>query len=366
MQRTVTKRNGRIALWLTLVLVGIVAVPVAIGVYGDFPNELSKSVMPPNSWQKIEPHLDRLDQASAEIADKHLQRIRTFFNEKKRGSKSFSEWALGWTAKYYFVKGSIQGDNGAGLRQWLQDKFAEHVFKGEDLQAVLASAIEGYLTDIQGLENDALVQIRADIAQDELFKAIKPELQSDQAFRDEYQRLAEELLPKLAEDLKVGVAGQIITFIGSEVVAQPLSRGLAARVGLSGSGFWSAVGRSGVTIAVGVVAWLAIESVIDWLLNLFGYGPAAELATKVGSSLDRMASQLIDGDPAAAAEYERQRQMERDDPTPEGQQQFRQEAERIEQSGALGLRREFQRLQELQSKIRRAALLKLVTAQGGQ
>jgi hypothetical protein len=352
--------------FLLFALAAALAVPVTIGVFHSAWKPGSTAVVPVGAWSKVAPHLDRLDQASAEIGDKHLQRIRAFFNEKKRGATAFSEWALGWTAKYYLVKGSIQGDNGAGLRQWLQDKFAEHVFRGEDLQAMLASAIEGYLTDIQGLENDAFVQIRADIAQDELFKATMPELQSDQAFRDEYQRLAVELLPKLTEDLKVGVAGQIAAFIGSEIVAQPLSRGLLARVGLSSGGFWSAVGRSGVTIAVGVVAWVAIESVIDWLLNLFGYGPVAELATKVESSLDRMASQLIDGDAAAAAEYERQRQMERDDPTPDGQQQFRQEAERIEQSGALGLRGEFQKLQELQSKIRRAALLKLVTAQGGQ
>ena len=119
-------------------------------------------------------------------------------------------------------------------------------------------------------------------------------------------------------------------------------------------------------IGFGLVAWWALEKLYDWLLDLFGYGPSAELAGKVEKALGQLESNLINGDPMAVANYQRLQQQERDDPTPEGQQQMRQEAEQIERSGALGLRREFQTLQELQSKLRRAALLKMVSAQGGQ
>ena len=112
------------------------------------------------------------------------------------------------------------------------------------------------------------------------------------------------------------------------------------------------MGRSGVTMAVGVVAFIAIDFVVDWLLQLIGYGPTAELTAKVEQSLDRMQSQIIDGDPAAVANYQRLRQQERNDATQEGKEQLRQQAEAIEQSGGLGLRREFQKLRELQSKLR--------------
>ena len=101
-------------------------------------------------------------------------------------------------------------------------------------------------------------------------------------------------------------------------------------------------------------------------MDLFGYGPSAELAGKVEKALGQLESNLINGDPVAVANYQRLRQQERDDPTPEVQQETRQEAEQIEQSGVLGLRREFQTLQELQSKLRRAALLKMVSSQGGK
>ena len=227
MSRTVTKRTGRIASWVTPMLLGIVAVPVAIGVYGNLPSDTSKPVKPQSAWQKVEPHLDQLDQAATGIAEKHLSRISAFFNEKKGGAKAFSEWAYSWRAKFYLVKGKLQGDDGAGFRQWLHEKFEENVFKSEDLQAVLTSAIEGYVTEMQGLEQETLVRIRADIAQNELFQGNMPQLQTDQAFRDEYHRLAEEVLPKVLDDLKIGLAGQVTNFAVSEVAARALGPGLA-------------------------------------------------------------------------------------------------------------------------------------------
>jgi hypothetical protein len=175
------------------------------------------------------------------------------------------------------------------------------------------------------------------------------------------------VLPRIAQDLQVGVAGQVTSLVGSEIAASVLGRSLIARIGLTGGGFWSAVGRSGVTIAVGTVAWFAMDYIVDWILQLIGYGPEADLARNVEQALGRMQSQLIDGDPAAIAAYERLRQSESEALLiiPEDQQRFRQEADAIERSGALGLRREFQKLHDLQCKTRRAALLKMVSGPAG-
>jgi len=366
MHRTVTKRNGRIAPWLTLVLVGIVAVPVAIGVYGNVPSETGKPAKPINAWQKVEPHLDRLDQASAEVAERHLQRIRAFFDDRKRGAKTFSEWAFGWTAKYHAVVGKLQGDDGARFRQFLQEKFELTMFKADDLKAVLESAMAGALTEMRGLEGAALVQIRADLADDQLYQGNVPELQSDEVFAAEYQRVSEEVLPRLLTDLNVGVAGQITNFVGSEVAAQTLGRSLAARLGLS-SGLLGSAARSGVvTFGVSLVAWFALDYVLDWILQLFGYDPAGDLRVQVETAMDRTQARLIDGDPVAVAEYQRLRQQERDESSSEARQQCREQADRIEESGDLGLRFALTKLRELQSRLRREALSRLVSTQAGQ
>ena len=356
---------------LLLSVVAAVFVPlVMVALFKGAPKPALTSAVPAAvtvSWQKVEPHLDRLDQESAAIAERQLSRISAFLNEKKkRGAKAFADAAFSWTAKFNLVVGKVQGDDGARLRRYLQEQFELNVFKSEELQDLLESVIAGVATECGGAENQALFQIRVDIAEDELFKGTLPPLQTDQAFQEEYQRLSEQMLPTVLTDLHVGVASQATNFAASEVAARQFGPGLAQRLGISGSGFWSSVGRSATVIGVGVVAWWALEKIFDWLMDLFGYGPAAELAGKVQQSLNRLESQLINGDPAAVADYEQLRQQERDSPTADAQEEFRQGAERIEQSGTLGLRREFRKLLELQSRLRREALFKLVTAQGGQ
>jgi len=350
MHKLLTSRKGGFRLWLLLGLGIILVAPVLIGAFRRAPKEPNRPALSPvSAWHtKVAPHLDRLDQVSASIAEKHLARISAFFSDKKRGGRDFAAEAFSLTAKFYLVKGKLFADDGAGFRQWLQGTFEEKVFRAEDLQALIASVIGGYVAEMQGLENDALVQIRADIAEDDLFHGKMPELQTDQAFQDEYRRLAEEVLPKVVDDLNVGAAGFLTNLALTEVATTTLGPGLVGRLGISGSGLWSGLARSGTFIGVGMVAWWALDKLIDWLLDLFGYGPAAELAGRVEQALGRLESNLIDGE-----------QMQ------EVQLQFQADAEPTRQGGMMGLRSEFQKLQVLQSKVRREALLKLVT-QGGQ
>jgi hypothetical protein len=342
-----------------------VVVSGMIAVWCIVPRGTSKPVAKPETpQQKIARRLDKMDQDAKELADRYLERISAFFHERKRGARPFAEAAFSWSGKWHLVKGKVLGDDSAGMRQYLQEHFETHVFKSEDLQAVLASALAGYLTDIQGLENQMLVEIRADLGDDQLLQGNAPELQSNEAFQEEYRRLAEQVLPAVTADLNVTITREIGTFIASEMVAQTLGRGLASRVAMS-AGVFGALGRHGmVTFGVGVAAGFVIDWLVDWLLRLGGYDPAAQVAGQVEQALDRLEKQMIDGDPGVIATYQQLRQQERDDPSFQVQLQCHLEADQIEQSGTLGLRYQLQGLRELQSRLRREALKKLVSAQG--
>ena len=364
-----TDRKGGIRSWLPVWLAITLGTPVFIGLFSGAPKPRPISVVPvpsPRTWDKVSLQLDQLDQASAEAAERHLQRVATFFNEKKRGAKAFSEWAYGWTAKYHAVVGKLQGDDGVRFREFLREKFQLTMFKPDDLKSVLESAMAGALTEISGLENSTLVQIRADLAEDQLFRGNPREFQSDDAFTAEYQRVTEEVLPRVLTDLNVVAASQLANLVGSEVVAQTLGRSLAARIGLN-SGLMGSAARSGVvTFGVSVVAFFAIDYLLDWVLQLFGYNPAGDLRVQVEAAMDRTQARVIDGDPVAVAEYQRLRQQERDEALPELRQQYRVQADALEESGDLGLRFALGKLLELQGAVRREALRKLVTAHGGQ
>jgi hypothetical protein len=229
--------------------------------------------------------------------------------------------------------------------------------------------MEGFLQECLGQENEALVQIRLDIADSDLFRAFPTQIQNDGGFKEEYQRLAEQVLPKVMQDLKIGIAGQVTSLLGSEAVAMTLGRGLAARLATMG-GIFTTIARSGVGqfivyAGVGMVAWIGIEWLWDWIVNcLNGHNPTEQLTRQVEEALSKIEQQIVDGDGEAIAKYQRLRQQQSDEPQPENQAQFREQADQIEQSGALGLRFQLQRLHELQSRTRREALLRLMAIQG--
>ncbi len=350
--------------WLGGIAAGLAMIVIA-GLLLSLPSESKVTARLPSARQKVEARLDQLDQAGVQAIDKNLQRIRTFLWERRAGAKPFAEATFSWTAKFYMVKGGLTGDDGAGFREWLQEKFDETLFRNSDLQAVVDSAVQGFLQDCSGQENEALVQIRLDLADNELFEIGQVQVRNEDHFREEFQRLSEQVLPKVADDLKIGIAGQLTSFVGSEAAAMTLGRSLAGRIGSFGGVFGtiarSGLARFGMYATVGAFAWVGVEYLYDWIVSVVsGHNPAKELTAQVEQALSRVEEQIIEGNPRALADYNRLRQQESENPQPENQARCRQEADRIEQSGALGLRFQMQRIQELQSRIRREALVKLV------
>jgi hypothetical protein len=173
------------------------------------------------------------------------------------------------------------------------------------------------------------------------------------------------VLPKVIDELKINAANFVGSWVGSEIATTLIGRSLVARLGLSG-GFLGVAARSGlVTLGIGLVAWFVMDYVIDWILQFFGReDPAVQLAGKVQDALGRIEFQLIEGDQTALATLTQLRQQEQNDPSPESRLQCRQAADQLEESGALGLRYQMQRLMELQSRMRRESLQKMVKAQG--
>ena len=324
------------------------------------PSEVARKQKPETAEQKIERHLNNFDQASVRIAEKHLERIRTFFRERKGGAKPFADAAFSWGGKWQYAKGFLAGDNGAGFRQFLLEHFEKHVLTDADLKTMLESTLAAYVTDMQGLENDMLVRLRADLAEDELFRGDVPALKSDEAFKEAYRRMEEQVLPIVTEDLKVTIGREVGVFVGSEIAAQILGQGLATRLAVSGGILGAAANSGWVTFGVGLVAGVVIDYLLDWLLRWVGYDPAGGVATQVEQALDRMERQLIEGDPAAVGNFVRLRQQERDEPEEERRTQFRQQAEGIARSGALGMRLQWQGLQEMQSRLHLQAIRKLI------
>ena len=155
------------------------------------------------AWQKITPRLHAADQAGQETANRYRERVRAFFAERKGRSREFGEAVLSLGGKWAFLKSKLPFTDGEdGHRRYLRERFEEIVVSGPELQDLIQSAVAGCINELQGIENDLLVQIRADLSDSDLARVeTGAMLRTDQAFRKEYARSLEEVAPIIGRDL---------------------------------------------------------------------------------------------------------------------------------------------------------------------
>jgi hypothetical protein len=294
------------------------------------------------AWEKIEPKLLQADQTGTMVVERQLETIRDFFRQRRQGAAAFAEETLSLAGKWELVKSKLSFDDGEGHRRYLRERFEEHVFRGEDLRLAVEAAVTGTLTELKGLENAVITEVRVDLADSELFSGnMAPGLQSEEAFRHAYEQMAQKVMTVVARDLGVTVGREVVAWVASDIAAQVVTRvgvAIAARLGVSGGILGAGAASGWATFGVGLGVGLLVDMSLDWVLRQAGYDAARDVAAKVEEALDRLQEALIDGDTAANGTA-----------APGGQ---------------LGLRGELLRLCECQARVRREALRKLVLEGG--
>jgi hypothetical protein len=333
--------------WAAVLLAGLA---VVIGVYGW--SCLSQPA-PADPWEKIQPRLRQFDQSADAAANKRLQSVRLFFKQREPGANKFAVEVLSWSGKFELLKDTVGvGDH----RQYLVDTFDQNVFSAKELQDVVINAQKGYLSDLDGLENDLLVQLRADLADSALGRGtLPPYLATDEAFRLEYQRLTDSLLPKLMGELKFTAGREIVGFVVMDLGTQLTTDiGVAALVdlGVDASFLTSGLRGNATTLCVGLVVGYLVDQVLDWVLEELGHNPEADITRHVLASVGQIRDRLLDGDAAALADHAR---LVRVVDGKDAQKTI----EQLEKSGRLGLRQQFRKLQEIRARLREEALRKL-------
>jgi hypothetical protein len=322
------------------------------------------------AWEKILPRLAEADAAATAEIDHSLERLHRFFGERKAGTRAFADAVLSLRGKWRFVKARLPWTDDEGHFTFLRERFAQHVFRPDDLKVEMEASVARFASAVQGIENQLLVKVRADLSDSEL-RAVPdavPALRGAVVFQQEYAGMLNRVVPVVAGDVNVGLAKELSTFLGAEVAARLSSRvavAVGTRLGIS-AGLLTAGAASGwATFGVGLVAAIVLDISIDWLMKLSGYDPAGEVAAKVNQTLDRVRLMIVRGDPEAHAAYKKLRDLEQRDPVASVRAECGQSADHIAASGNLGLRFELERLNEVRAKLRREALRRLVLEGGG-
>jgi hypothetical protein len=224
------------------------------------------------------------------------------------------------------------------------------------------------LSDLEGMENDMLVKLRADLADSDLGRGTKlAHLDSDAAFLAEYHRLEADVLPTLSRELGVTAGREVVSFVAMDVATQVVLRvaeAVAVELGVSAGILGTGAASTVATLGVGLVVGIVIDALLGELLRAFGHDPEQEVSRQVVGQVERLADLLIDGDPAARGAHDRLLQTASDDWYAPVREAARQAAGRIEKSGRLGLRWELAEQHRLRARLRTQALRKLVSEGG--
>ncbi len=237
------------------------------------------------AWQKITPRVRAADLNGRETADRREEFVRAFFADRKRHSRDFGEAVLSLSGKWAFIKSKLPYSDGDSHRQYLRERFAQIVVSGPELQDLIQSVVAGYINELQGIENDLLVQIRADLSDSDLARfETGAMLRTDEAFRNEYAKSLEQIAAVVQRDVMIQVGRETVAWVSADIATNitiSLATALAERLGVSAGVLGTGVASGTLTLGVGIAAGLVLDAILDWVLKIYRHDPAGEIAWKV-------------------------------------------------------------------------------------
>jgi hypothetical protein len=269
----------------------LVVAVLAVALVGFWQAASEKASQRPS---EVDPRLAEADAASKEAIDRRLEGVCALFDRARAGARPFAEDALSWSGKLAFTKDLI-GVGDQEHAQFLRQAFIRHVLNDADIDRVLNAAIKGYLSDLEGIESEMLVKLRADL-DGVCPEEAPPYLRSEDAFRREYTRLSEELGGRLRKEAMVTVGRETGLFVGTDVATQAAvqaARAAATELGIEGGILSSGAASSAATLGTGLVVAVALDYVLDELMKAAGYDPVGDIEADVLRAMDKMEEALF-------------------------------------------------------------------------
>jgi hypothetical protein len=161
----------------------------------------------------------------------------------------------------------------------------------------MEASVRAYMDDIEGFESEMLVKLRADLANpDRIDERLSEHMRSDDAFRQEYRKLADQMMAELKAGLAVTVGREVVVMVASTEatnIAMQAARAAATNMGISGGVLSTGAASTVATVGVGIVIAIIIDRIVDEILKLLGMDPSTNIEKLVCESIDKLEEALI-------------------------------------------------------------------------
>jgi hypothetical protein len=268
---------------------------------------------------------------------------------------------MSWSSKWKLIQGKTGISEKDAHARYLSDVFRRHIFAPDELQAQADGAVKGFLADLDRLENQLLIQLRADLADGDLSTgALGGVLRRDESILKAFHGVESATLEQLEADaIGYDMVKELSSWIAMDIGAQ-VGTQLAVDAGILGAGGASAP----ETLGIGLAAAFAADFAYNKALSLAGLDPVEVVGNRVRNSVNNMRDLMLSGDGAACKEYNALVEGEQtiglrllqDDPI----KQIEQEKKQLERSGKLGLDWELRSIRAQRQHLLKEALRKVL------
>lgn len=251
-------------------------------------------------WQaKVDPRLKKASDSCNKAIDESIEVLDEFVRERKAGARPLAEAMLAFRSKWNLVISQLPwwlGGDPNAHRAFLEKKFDENIFTSEQMKQAVEAAVKTYFNHVQAVENQLLVDIRADLADFPL--GVIPETETASVFSKHFEQLIIEITPDVEKSLGFDVTRELASWVGGELatrIAVRLLTAVATRLGVSAGIMSAGASASWATFGISVLAAIVIDHTVGWIMDKVT-DPVGQLEARIEEMLDETTKLVVEGE----------------------------------------------------------------------
>jgi len=220
-------------------------------------------------------HVREADRKAAEAIAKRSQTFAAFIDSKKAGARPFSKDIVTFYGKWRAVKPYLPFTKENGHKEYVEEKFAQHIFSKSDLAAAMRLAIEGSIKDVESIENELAVSLRQEV----LGRSLAPDEMPIAA--EQFKKAIEQIITASQLDAAKTAGSLIVSEVAAQVATQVMIR-LGVSAGILTTGAANSWWSFGGALVIGVI----VDFVWGWIDD-----PEGDIEREMVTALDRLSAQ---------------------------------------------------------------------------
>jgi len=239
----------------------------------------------------LKPHLDAATKRTADSLDIRIGEVRLFFDAAQQRTAGFAKTALSLSSKWAMLVDAAPFNDSGRQAAFLKTEFERQVFSPDDLTKAIEQAIVGFTADLASIENQMLVDIRADLNAQGIVSVVRSF--DDELFRETFRKI----LARCKRDAAIDTAGDVAIFATSIVIERIVVKVLfsaARKTGTSAAVLGAGAATSWASLGTSMIAAIIIDQILSKIWD-WAFDPVGKLQANLNDHLQKLCDSVCGG-----------------------------------------------------------------------